>query len=196
MKKGGILMNLQQLIKERRSIASYQDKQVSIELIKDLLDIAIWVPNHKITEPWRFVFIQGDAKKKLAEINKQITLSISNVETDDALKIIGNNAYKKIMEIPFIFFVINRLHPQEKLREEDYAATSCVIQNFNLLAWEQGLSAFWKSGKLAFCEETAELIGLQENERIVGQIQVGYPAKSQSPPIPRESAKERITIIN
>lgn len=93
--KGGILMNLQQLIKERRSIASYQDKQVSIELIKDLLDIAIWVPNHKITEPWRFVFIQGDAKKKLAEINKQITLSISNVETDDALKIIGNNAYKK-----------------------------------------------------------------------------------------------------
>ncbi|GAE94396.1 nitroreductase family protein [Gracilibacillus boraciitolerans JCM 21714] len=189
-------MNLQQLIKERRSIASYQDKQVSIELIKDLLDIAIWVPNHKITEPWRFVFIQGDAKKKLAEINKQITLSISNVETDDALKIIGNNAYKKIMEIPFIFFVINRLHPQEKLREEDYAATSCVIQNFNLLAWEQGLSAFWKSGKLAFCEETAELIGLQENERIVGQIQVGYPAKSQSPPIPRESAKERITIIN
>lgn len=100
------------------------------------------------------------------------------------------------MEIPFIFFVINRLHPQEKLREEDYAATSCVIQNFNLLAWEQGLSAFWKSGKLAFCEETAELIGLQENERIVGQIQVGYPAKSQSPPIPRESAKERITIIN
>ncbi|WP_058308824.1 nitroreductase family protein [Gracilibacillus massiliensis] len=187
-------MELRQLIKERRSISSYQDKEVSNELIEELLDTAVWVPNHKLTEPWRFVFIQGEAKKKLAEINRQVALSKSNSNSDEELEIVGNNAYQKIISVPFLFFVINNLHPQEKLREEDYASTSCVIQNFSLLAWEQGLSTFWKSGKLAYCEETAELIGLKENERVVGQIHVGYPAKSQSP-VPRVPAKERITVI-
>lgn len=187
-------MNLQQLIIERRSISAYQDKEVRVDLIEELLETAIWVPNHKMTEPWRFVFIQGEAKEKLAEINRQVALTKTNSNSDEELKIVSDNAYHKIMNVPFIFFVINSLHPQEKLREEDYASSSCLIQNFSLLAWEKGLSVFWKTGKLAFCEETAELIGLQENERVVGQIQVGYPAKNLSP-IPRRSAKERITVV-
>ncbi len=34
--------------------------------MKDLLSIAVWVPNHKMTEPWRFVFITGESKKKIS----------------------------------------------------------------------------------------------------------------------------------
>ncbi len=187
-------MNLQQLIKERRSIAAYRDKEVSKSLIEELLETAIWVPNHKMTEPWRFVFIQGEAQKKLADINRQVTISKTNSNSDEELKIVSDNAYHKIMNVPYIFFVINKINPQEKLREEDYASSSCLIQNFSLLAWEKGLSTFWKTGKLAFCEETAELIGLKEDERVVGQIQVGYPAKNHAP-IPRTPANERITVI-
>ncbi|MRI64998.1 nitroreductase [Gracilibacillus thailandensis] len=192
--KEDISMNLHQLIKGRRSIAVYQDKEVSQSLIEELLETAIWVPNHKMTEPWRFVFIQGEAKEKLATINRQVAVSKTTSNSDEELKIVSDNAYHKIMNVPFIFFVVNTIHPQEKLREEDYASSSCLIQNFSLLAWEQGLSTFWKTGKLAFCEETAELIGLKEDERVVGQIQVGYPAKNLSP-VPRTSAKERITVI-
>src|SRR5699024_2916028 len=129
-----------------------------------------------------------------AELNRQVAISNSNSNSEDELKMISDNAYDKIMNVPFIFFVINSIHEQEKLREEDYASTSCLIQNFSLLAWEQGLSVFWKTCKLAFGQETAELIGLKANERVVGQIQVGYPAKEKEP-VQRHSAKERITII-
>ncbi|MDX8045121.1 nitroreductase [Gracilibacillus sp. S3-1-1] len=188
-------MSIQQLITERRSISVYRDKEVPASLIEELLETAVWVPNHKMTEPWRFVFVQGEAKEKLAEINRKVAISKANTEVEEELQVISDNAYNKIMSVPFIFFVINTLHPQEKLREEDYASSSCLVQNFSLLGWEKGLSVFWKTGKLAFCEETAALIGLQENERVVGQIQVGYPAKNQTP-IPRTAAKNRITVIN
>lgn len=188
-------MNLKDIIKGRRSISSYQDKKVSTELMKELLDIAIWVPNHKLTEPWRFVFIQGEAKQKLAEINRKVARSKSKDATEEELEKVGENAYQKIMGVPFIMLVINKLHPQEKLREEDYAATSCVIQNFSLLAWEKGISVFWKTGKLAMGEETAELIGLEDNERVVGLLQIGYPEKSKTP-YQREQAETKITVLN
>src|SRR5699024_888382 len=99
------------------------------------LDVAVWVPNHKLTEPWRFVFIQGEAHKKLAELNRQVAISNSTTNSEEELQMISDNAYDKIMNVPFIFFVINSIHEQEKLREEDYASTSCLIQNFSLLAW-------------------------------------------------------------
>ncbi|GAB2557353.1 nitroreductase family protein [Gracilibacillus alcaliphilus] len=188
------LINLKQIIKERRSISAYQDKEVSADLVADLLETAIWVPNHKLTEPWRFVFVQGEAKQKLAEINREVALSKTKTDNEQDRQTISDNAYEKINQVPFLFFVINTLHPNEQLREEDYASSSCLIQNFSLLAWEQGLSTFWKSGKLAMCEETAALIGLKENERVVGQIQVGYPAKSPTP-APRHPAKDRITVM-
>lgn len=91
-------------------------------------------------------------------------------------------------------FVINKLHPDEKLREEDYASTSCVIQNLSLLAEEKGLSVFWKTGKLSDCAETRRLIQLGEDERIVGMLYIGYPAKEVKA-VPRDRAKNRITYI-
>lgn len=188
-------MELKDIIKGRRSISAYQDKEVSAELLKELLNIAIWVPNHKLTEPWRFVFIQGESKRKLAEMNREIAKSKVKDATEEELEHVGENAYQKIMDVPFIILVINQLHPQEKLREEDYAATSCVIQNFSLLAWEKGISVFWKTGKLAMGEETAELIGLEDDERVVGLLQIGYPDKTKTP-YQREQAESRITVLN
>ncbi|WP_054860373.1 nitroreductase [Gracilibacillus sp. JCM 18860] len=189
------MASLKNLIKERRSISNYKENPVSKELMKDLLSIAVWVPNHKMTEPWRFVFITGESKKKLAEINREVAKEKAKNASGEELEQIGENGYQKIMNVPFIIMVINTLHPQEKLREEDYASASCLIQNFSLLAWEEGLSVFWKTGKLSFCEETAALIDLKDDERVVGLLQVGYPAK-QVNPIPRINVNDRITELD
>ncbi|MFC4402761.1 nitroreductase family protein [Gracilibacillus xinjiangensis] len=188
-------MNVKQLIKERRSISVYKEDPVSVDLMKELLDVAVWVPNHKMTEPWRFVFVTGETKKKLAEINREIAKEKAKTVSAEELEKIGEIGYQKIMDVPFIIFVINHINPIEKFIEEDYASTSCLIQNFSLLAWEEGLSVFWKTGKLAFCDETKDLIGLQENERVIGLLQVGYPAKDQKP-LPRIPASERITELS
>ncbi|SER90318.1 Nitroreductase [Gracilibacillus ureilyticus] len=187
-------MNLKQLIKERRSISIYKEEPVSADLMKELLNTAVWVPNHKMTEPWRFVFVNGEAKRKLAEINREIAKEKANTAPVEKLDEIGEIGYQKIMKVPFIIFVINKINPIQKLIEEDYASASCLIQNFSLLAWEEGMSVFWKTGKLTFCEETAELIGLKDDERVVGLLQVGYPAKDQTP-VPRIPATERITEL-
>jgi nitroreductase len=188
-------LELKQLIMERRSISIYENKEVSTELIKELLNVAVWVPNHKMTEPWRFVFVTGESKRKLAEINRQVAKEKAKTTDPVELEKIGETGFQKIMQVPLIVFVINELNPIEKLIEEDYASASCLIQNFSLLTWEEGMSVFWKTGKLTFCEETSELIGVKDNEKVIGLLQVGYPAKKQNP-IPRIKATDRITELN
>lgn len=40
-------MELVELIKSRRSIGALDEKDVPDEVVKELLDIAVWAPNHK-----------------------------------------------------------------------------------------------------------------------------------------------------
>ncbi len=56
------------VIRERRSIKSgYVDKEVSQELVMNLLKDAVWAPNHGLREPWRFIFVPTDKKSKFIE---------------------------------------------------------------------------------------------------------------------------------
>ena len=46
-----------QIIKERRNTKNFVDKDVAKIDIETLLDAAIWAPNHRDTQPLRFVVI-------------------------------------------------------------------------------------------------------------------------------------------
>ncbi|RCW64268.1 nitroreductase family protein [Saliterribacillus persicus] len=184
-------MELKRIIEERRSVQLFQDKEVPEKLMKELLETAIWVPNHKMTQPWRFVFVKGEAKKRLASINQKLTEEKCE---DGEREKLGQLAFEKINNLPFIIMVLNELNEKEKLQEEDYASTSCVIHNLSLLAWEQGIGMIWKTGKLSFCDETTALIGMKDNERVVGMLQIGYPAKVPKA-LPRKDVNDRITIL-
>ena len=48
---------LLQTIKNRRNTKQFLDKEVDKSHINLILESAIWAPNHRSTEPWRFVVI-------------------------------------------------------------------------------------------------------------------------------------------
>ena len=57
------------IIKNRRATPArfLATKEISKEVIQNLLENANWAPNHKKTEPWRFKVFLGKAKQKFAE---------------------------------------------------------------------------------------------------------------------------------
>ena len=59
--------NIIEVIKTRRNIKEFTDQPVSQSQIAELLDSAIWAPNHRNTEPWRFVVV-----KKESDVRTQI----------------------------------------------------------------------------------------------------------------------------
>ncbi|AOZ90980.1 nitroreductase family protein [Paenibacillus crassostreae] len=183
-------MELSQLIKERRSIHIYEDREVSLDLVKNLLDTAVWVPNHRMTQPWRFVIVHGEGRKRIAEIQSKGKAQDSTKAQEASLAF-----YNRMMDVPMYIAVVMKENPVISIREEDYASVSCIIQNFSLLSWEQGLGSVWKSYGFMYEAGYREALGIQPGEKVVGSIHVGYASQVPNAQ-PRTPASDLITVID
>ena len=186
-------MEIAQLIRERRSVHVFEETPVPAELILSLLETAVWVPNHRLTQPWRFVLFQGEGRERLAQAARVLN---EGWQWDESKKAeTGLKYYRKIMSVPTFLMVILMEDAHPMVREEDYAAASCLIHNFSLLAWEKGIGMVWETYPLLHETLFREAAGVRPGERIVGSLHVGYPAKLPKAQ-PRIPAADRFTIVD
>ncbi|QNK57772.1 nitroreductase [Paenibacillus sp. PAMC21692] len=185
-------MELTEVMKQRRSVHKFQDRPVPVELVAELLETSVWAPNHKLTQPWRFVIVQGEGRKKLAEVSR--TVHERREKDPVKSKTLGEFGYNKLMAVPLFLAVVMREDTQLAVREEDYAATCCVIHNFGLLAWEQGIGVVWETYGLIHQPDFRAALGVQPGEKIVGSLHVGYPA-AIPPAQARIPAAQLLTVI-
>ena len=61
------MKTLDELINERRSIRSYADKPVEKEKIQQALEAARLAPSASNAQPWRFVVVAGEKRKKILD---------------------------------------------------------------------------------------------------------------------------------
>lgn len=186
-------MELAQLIRERRSIHRFEPREVPTELVLELLDTAVWAPNYHMTQPWRFIVSCGDGKRRMAEAVRYMK---EVRESDPAKKKeTGEKFFNKVMAIPLIVTVVMKESTNLIVREEDYAATSCVIHNFSLLAWERGIGLVWETYPWLLEQVFRDAMGIVPGEKVLGNLHVGYPAFIPTPP-PRIPAAERVTLYD
>ena len=59
-------------IRTRRNIREFTNEHVPESALKVIIEAATWAPNHRNTEPWRFIVLtkEGDMRKKVADIIK------------------------------------------------------------------------------------------------------------------------------
>jgi len=183
-------MHAQQVIETRRSIRSYTEQPVPVELIEALLDTAIYAPNHKLREPWRFVLAIEDGQTRYVDALMELLTARGQFETKTSEQ--RQQAEQKLREVPVYLTVLCQVQGTPDQQLEDTLATAAMIQNLQLVATERGLGCCWKSGKHWFTPEYASLVDASENERVLGVIQIGWPAIV--PPVkPRTSAKDKLT---
>ena len=58
-----------EVIEKRRNIKEFTEEKISEDSIKYLLNAAIWAPNHRKTEPWRFIVIPKNSKMRIKLAN-------------------------------------------------------------------------------------------------------------------------------
>jgi nitroreductase len=168
-------VDLAELIKSRRSTPNFHNRPLPDGLVEELLDIAVWAPNHHVTEPWRFILISGDGRLPLAELHRRYAEEGCPVPDLDRRRRAGEREFEITMDVPAYLAVVMRNQADPEKQEEDFAACCCLIQNFNLLAWERGLGVHW----LSFWHEPRhmQLLKLDADEKVVGLLRLGYPAK-------------------
>ena len=166
-------------IKNRRNTKNFENKDVSVEDIKTILDAGTWAPNHRDTQPWRFVVIQKNESLREKIINGIIDLKEKDSgkkQTDEQVLSIKNS----VMTKPVLIFVYSLVDDNPIVSEENYGAVCCAIQNISLTATSIGLATGWSTGKISQIDNLKTLFKLEENLRIVGVLTVGYPKPQPS----------------
>lgn len=184
---------LAKMVRERRSIRKFTNEPVEKDLIFDLLSDAVWAPTHGLREPWRFILFHGEGTKKLNRLVQIIVDSVVHnaIEKEKVL----TKMLSGLKEIPAHLVVVMNEDSRQKQWEEDFAATSALIQNFQLLAWEKGLGVVWKTGDYMYHPAVKNELNVLANEKIVGILHIGYPAVIPKAS-PRTSVAEKLTIID
>lgn len=158
------LSNLREIIRGRRSIKKgYTNQEVKKELVLELLNDAVWAPTHGMREPWRFIFINQDHLPEFAE-------KVAKTYPEE----MQENRKNYLLEPNAILVVVMEAPPLPKQWDENFGATAAMIQNFWLLAWEKKLGVVWKTNPHIYNEEVKKLLNVQEHEKIVGFLHLGY----------------------
>lgn len=184
------ILSIRESIIQRRSIKIFNGQPVDREDLMKIIDDAVWAPNHGNRQPWRLVVACGKELFNLHHLLRDIAvpkwqeLSTENLEKQ----------MKKFTLAGGYVFVITPEDARQKERLEDYAAASIFIQNIQLLAWDKGIGACWKTPAFLDVPKFREALGVKSGERIISMLQVGYfdeLPKAQE----RKSAEEIVTIF-
>jgi nitroreductase len=149
--------------------------------IEKLLAAAVRAPTHHLTQPWRFVVLQGEARRRLGE-------AWAAGQPDK----VPEQTIAKALRAPVIVAVIERPHlDNPKVVEiEEHMATGAALQNILLAAHALGLGAMLRTGAAAELAEVREYLRVEDDELIAGFVYIGYPDGSERPSTRRTTAEE------
>lgn len=163
-------LSIREAIVGRRSIKKFNGQPVEREKLMQIIDDAVWAPNHKNREPWRMVVACGEELKDLQQLLRDTAIPKWKELTSESLE----KQMQKFMTPGAYVFVIVPEDVRQKIRLEDYAAASTMIQNMQLLAWDLGIGSCWKTPEFLDAPEFRAAIGAKSGERIISMLQLGY----------------------
>lgn len=177
------------VITDRRTIKQFLPKPVAQDVLAHLIDLAVWAPNHRLNEPWRFYVLTGEARTRLGEIAGAITASKVGAAGGDPVVTArkASEAAAAWSSVPTLLFVTMVGDPNPEIDLENYGAVCCAIQNLTLAAHALDIGTSWSSGAVAAAPDLLTLVGAGANERMVGLLRVGYLDPAMTPPKSRRT---------
>ncbi|HEY8258926.1 MAG TPA: nitroreductase [Gemmatimonadales bacterium] len=176
-------------IQRRTSVRRFRPDPIPRETIERLLDSAVRAPNHKLTQPWRFAVLTGDAIARFAALRARHRVKrYADPESPEA-RAAADKMRKETAETPAILVVMCAVSNDENTREEDYAATMMAIANLMIAAESLGLGTYLRTGGILREPELVSMVDLSPGYRIVGVVMLGYPMEVEKPK-PRRPAVE------
>ncbi|GGE46983.1 nitroreductase [Pullulanibacillus camelliae] len=180
-------MELNDVIKKRRSIGKLTEQVPDRQVIEQLLESARWAPNHYRTEPYSFIVLSGKGRDRLGDAYGRINQeALEDTASEEERQAAYEKGIKKAQRAPYVIVV--RLEPSSLAKvvfAEEIAATACAVQNILLTATDLGLGAIWRSGDPSYHPIMKKAFDVSEEGLVLGYIYVGYPAiEPQSPEKP------------
>lgn len=141
------------------------------EQLNNIIKAGLRACDHRSLTPWKFLLIEGDARKKFGE------LMVKAKESADQQPISAELSAKirsKPMRAPSILVVVAAIKEHDKVPDiEQVLSAGAAAQMMMTAAHAQGVGAIWRSGSLMFTNEMLQGLKLTSRDKIVGFIYLG-----------------------
>ena len=156
----------------RRMSWDFQDRPVAKEVVERMLSTAVWAPNHRLTEPWRFFVVNKDSgiRNILGDMGFEASMECNN-NPDRAEK-----TRQAQLDPPILIYVYTVPGTNESATTENYASVCCAVQNISLTGVAEGLAVTWETGGITGHPRLSETLGADAEWSLVGLLSVGIPA--------------------
>ena len=168
-------------------------RDISHELLVEILEDAHWAPTHGLNQPWRFHVFLGSGRIRLADALQ----SLYDVLTpEDEIRPEKRAKLRDgLLQAPVCIAVSALTESGGKIsRLDEVCATACAVQNLMLSAHQRGVGSFWSTAPAACHEEFTKWLGLDSRHTSMGLVYLGYPAGGAPPRSIRVPLEERVTF--
>jgi len=157
----------------------YNYEPLSKEEIMKVLDVSIWAPTHKKTEPWKFIVFRDNGLQELSEELLRIYKNHTPSEKISEKKL--NKLSSNPQKASAIVAICVKTHPDLLPEWEEIAATAMAVQNMWLAATSLNIASYWSSPRNIMYLN--EFLSLNENEKCIGLFYMAKTDKDQQFPL-------------
>ncbi|MBC7091467.1 MAG: nitroreductase family protein [Nitrososphaeria archaeon] len=178
-------MDYEIVVRNRRSVRSFQEKDVPDELLIKLVEHASLAPSPGNLQPWEFIIVKN---RDLIEKIVSTTYS-GNVKTSPPQTWIKSAS--AVIIVCYLSRPVSARYGEEG-RVPGLLGIGAAIENLLLSAVNFGLGACWVSGFKS--EELSKILNLPKGSEPISIIPVGYPKEIPDSP-PKLPVDDIITLI-
>jgi nitroreductase len=169
-------MDYKTLLTNRRAIRDYQDKEVSLSLIQEIIQESCLAPTASNAQPCRFIIIRNrEVLKRLSDESKKNLLAVLEKNPDSPMKMyestLRDASFNAFYNAPCAIVVTG---PKSAGSLDVDCALTVAYLMFSAAA--RGLGTCWIAlGSQLRDPQILEEIGLPGDCRIVAPLIIGYP---------------------
>ena len=150
--------DLLELMKTRRSIRRYKDKDVPDDLLEKIMEAGRWAPSGLNNQPWRFAVVKGPEVKN---------------------EIAAQTRYREIIRNAPVIIAVFLDNAESYDRVKDCQAIGACLQNMYLATHALGLGGVWLGEILKNKERVAEILEAPDSYELMAVFAVGHPKNRQ-----------------
>ena len=167
-------VSIYEALYQRRMAWRFTNAPVPKDAIERMLEAAVWAPNHRLTEPWRFFILPegSETRRKVADLAYQFSLQRTNNSSR------ADGVRRTVLDPPVVMFVYCVPGPNEEVTQENYAAVCCAAHNISLAGVAEGLAVTWETGGPTRHPKLKETLGAAEDWLLAAMLSIGVPAET------------------
>jgi nitroreductase len=183
------------LLKKRRSIRDFEEKEVPLDLIIEIIKESCLAPSAENGQPWKFIIVNNkEWIKKLSDESKRNLLAYIEEDPDIPIKkyeaVLKDKNFNVFYNAPCLVYMVG----SKKIRT---LQVDCALaaSYFMFSASERGLGTCWIGlGMHIQDPELRQHIEMPEDCQIVAPIILGYPKRI--PELPARKEPQILKVVS